>query len=199
MQQFSAVNVARYLLHERISTAGCLVDATAGNGNDTLFLAQNAESKAEIWSFDIQPAALQHTSNLLQHHGLETRVRLVLDSHVNVPKYIKSNVDVFMFNLGYMPGQNHDIMTMTNSTLTAVANAVNLLSVSGVISILSYPGHSEGQKEDAAIQEFVSGLSTYCFTAGCWSLQNHSHISPRVYIIEKVRSEVFERIASREN
>ena len=46
MQKLSnSIQLAHCLLKDRLNEAKIIVDATAGNGNDTLFLAQNAKYK----------------------------------------------------------------------------------------------------------------------------------------------------------
>lgn len=66
MQKLSnSIQLAHCLLKDRLNKAKIIVDATAGNGNDTLFLAQNALNNAQIYAFDIQKEAIENTKALL--------------------------------------------------------------------------------------------------------------------------------------
>lgn len=52
---------AHYLLQQTLPEGGNALDGTAGNGHDTLFLAQTAGILGKVWAFDIQPQALSRT------------------------------------------------------------------------------------------------------------------------------------------
>jgi ubiquinone/menaquinone biosynthesis C-methylase UbiE len=199
MQTFSAVKMAHKLLINKLNTAKCVVDATAGNGNDTLFLAKNSSDDAVIWAFDIQQVAISNTTQLLATHNLSNKVSLVVDSHTNVALYINKQIDIAMFNLGYLPKSEHTIATEDYSTIMALQEFLRLLSVGGVISIVAYPGHEKGYYEQQSVQEFLKSLPAKLFTVGCWSMINHVNHSPILYVVEKVRSEACEGIASRQN
>jgi hypothetical protein len=196
MQTFNAIKLAHSLLSARLSVAQCVVDATAGNGKDTLFLASSTPSNAIVWAFDIQEVALATTEKILTAYHLEDKVHLILDSHVRAADYVCEPVDVAMFNLGYLPGVSHHIRTKPQSTVLALQQIVNLLPVGGLISVVAYPKYEAGQHEHHAVREFLSGLPVTYFTVGCWSMVNHTNDSPVLYVIEK-GSEVREVFTSR--
>jgi hypothetical protein len=196
MQTFNAIKLAHSLLSARLSGAQCVVDATAGNGKDTLFLASSIPSNAIVWAFDIQEVALATTKKKLTAYHLEDKVHLILDSHARAADYVCELVDVAMFNLGYLPGVSHHIRTKPQSTVLALQEIVNLLSIGGLISVVAYPKYEAGQQEHHAVKEFLSGLPATHFTVGCWSMVNHTNDSPVLYVIEK-GSEVREVFTSR--
>lgn len=196
MQTFNAIKLAKQLLIEKVKTAQCVVDTTAGNGRDTLFLAENSCSDAVVWAFDIQQAAIVHTKQLLETHNLLNKVRLIVDSHANLSSYITGNIDVAMFNLGYLPNADHKITTELQSTIMALRQILNVLSIGGIISLVTYSGHQAGYCEQKAIQEYLKSLSPEIFTVGCWSMINHSNNPPKLYLVEKTRSEACESVAS---
>ena len=134
MQTFNAVKLAQYLLDCKVKRAGYLVDATAGNGKDTLFLAKNSPEHAVIWAFDVQQAAILNTKQLLVDCKLENKVNIIVDSHANIERYSIKEIDVAMFNLGYLPNADHNITTKCQSTITALQKILELLSIGGVIS-----------------------------------------------------------------
>jgi len=197
MQTMNAVKMAHHILLDKLATAKCVVDATAGNGNDTLFLARNTCDQAVVWAFDIQEAALVKTERLLLANSLSGKVRLILDSHANIGKYIDDSIDVAMFNLGYLPGYGHEITTQPYFTLIALQQILNRLSVGGLVSLVAYPGHSTGYDEHIELQKVFCEMPQNVYTVGCWSMVNHVKCPPVLYVIEKVRSEAREGSASR--
>ena len=90
MKLLRVLPYAKQLLSETIAPGDTVVDATAGNGNDTLFLAEHIGENGHVYAFDIQQAALDSTSARLGE--LNSRVTLVLDSHDNVEKYVEGQI-----------------------------------------------------------------------------------------------------------
>lgn len=68
-------------------TGGNYIDATMGNGNDTLFLCRMAGKTGHVTAFDIQQQALEATEKLLEENGVRERASLILDSHTNMGLY----------------------------------------------------------------------------------------------------------------
>lgn len=187
MQTLNAIRVAQQLLLPKVACAGCIVDATAGNGKDTLFLAKNSPGHGIIYAFDIQKNAIEASQKRLMEHNLGDRVQLILDSHANVRYYIHGPIDIAMFNLGYLPGECHETMTMPESTIQALTDIANQLADGGIISIVTYPGHDNGQKENRAVRDYVMTLAAEEFTVLCLDMINHDNNPPILYVIEKVR------------
>lgn len=188
MQILNPVSIAHKLIQHRVCDAEIIVDATAGKGNDTLYFAENSLETAQIYAFDIQAFALDCTREKLKEKGLDKKVKLILDSHSNIKQYVSQNVDVAIFNLGYLPGGNHEITTTVDTTIPAIKIIIQLLSVGGVVSITAYPGHENGNVEHTYLIEFLSKLPMKNYTVSCWSMINHTSTAPVVYLIEKVRS-----------
>ena len=140
--------------------AGSLaVDATAGNGHDTAFLARHTLPGGQVAAFDVQPEALEATRAALTAAGLVGRVWLIHDGHQHMDRYLASwqgRVDAVMFNLGYLPGADHGLTTRTETTLAALQEAARLLHPDGRMTIMSYPGHPAGADEDAAIRRWLA-------------------------------------------
>ncbi|MDT8336842.1 MAG: class I SAM-dependent methyltransferase [Candidatus Izemoplasmatales bacterium] len=130
------------------------VDMTVGRGNDTLFLAKNAET---VIGFDIQPESIVLTNNLLHSQNI-SNVKLINDSHENILEYIKDPVDVAIYNLGYLPKGNKEIKTEKNSTIKSLKSLLSILSIHGLVVIVIYP---HNQDEINAILDLVSELKDY--------------------------------------
>lgn len=190
MEVSNAVVMAQRLLTRTLASASCVVDATAGNGKDTLFLAGNTPESAVVWAFDIQAQALHKTQQLLVKHQLDHKVRLVADSHAHIASYLNKPVDAAMFNLGYLPGGDHALSTVSATTLQALAQVLQLLGTSGIVTICTYPGYADGRQELAAVHAYLNSLSQTNFTVGCWSMVNQKNSPPVLYIIEKIRGEL---------
>jgi methylase of polypeptide subunit release factors len=180
----NVLNLAKQAILPVLEQAKVVVDATAGNGNDTLFLAEHTAAAAQIYAFDIQAAALAHTREKTAAYA--GRIEYILDSHENIDSIVHSSIDVAVFNLGYLPGDEHNVTTQTASTLAAVRKVLARLSCNGVCVIAAYPGHAAGALEAAALDEFLSALQVKEFTAGCYRLLNHRQTAPYIYVVEKV-------------
>jgi SAM-dependent methyltransferase len=189
MQILNPVRSAQALLAEKLKTAKLVVDATAGNGHDTLFLAQNTPSDTTVLAFDIQPGAIEATQRLLSQQNLLYKVKLYCASHTDIVSNLDEHtgLDVAIFNLGYLPGCNHSIVTTKDSTMLAVQAIIECLNPGGILSITAYPGHEEGAKEEQAIRTFLAKLSYKRFTVIRLELLNHVNNPPVLYMIEKVK------------
>lgn len=184
-QIVNAVKMAHALLLPKLKNAYNVVDATAGNGKDTLFLAINTPSEAVIWAFDIQQTALNKTKALLADHGQERKVKFILASHDQIANYVNSPVDAAMFNLGYLPGGDHTVTTMPDTTVAALNQLLTLLNPMGIISIVAYPGHDMGRREELALRSFLATLPQKLYTVACWQMINQVNNPPVLYIVER--------------
>ncbi len=71
------LEMAHDFLAEVVTKEDVVVDATMGNGHDTLFLAKLAK---QVYAFDIQKQALEKTQERLHQAGL-TNAQLILQGH----------------------------------------------------------------------------------------------------------------------
>ena len=135
-----------------------VIDATCGNGHDSLFLSNLLFNKKikSLFCFDIQKKAIENTKLLIKEN-LE-KISFINDSHIDFSKFIKSKVNLIIYNLGYLPGGDKEITTMVESTIESLVSAISILDEKGAISIISYPGHFEGEKEEKALLEFLKTL-----------------------------------------
>src|SRR5699024_6193748 len=79
---------AHHLLTNNIQQGDTVIDATCGNGNDTLFLSQLTGPSGHVFGFDIQPEAIQNTSARLQMESSYQNTTLIQDSHSNFLHHI---------------------------------------------------------------------------------------------------------------
>ncbi len=135
------------------------IDMTCGNGHDTLFLA---DLGAQVFAFDIQEAAIAKTKQLVPSANTIHRSHDELNQ-VELPSAPK----LIVYNLGYLPGGDKSIVTLTTSTIHSLKQATTLLAQNGAISIMCYPGHDEGLVEELEVISFCKSLPskewTICF------------------------------------
>ena len=180
-----AVLMAHQLLQTRLADARTIIDCTAGNGKDTLFLACHASRKTSLWVFDIQEKAIAATKKLLDNHQFTCNVRYIQDCHSKIRNYIDSPVDIITFNLGYLPGGNHSVTTQAETTIRSVEACIDLLAEGGLITIVAYPGHKQGKEENSKVNDFLCSLPQQEFTVACWQMINQVHNPPILYAIER--------------
>lgn len=154
------------LAHEAVSQAldagGTAVDATAGNGHDTCFLAGRVGVAGHVHAFDIQPQALEATRRRLRAARLTDRVTLHAVGHERMmhvlPPALRGRLDAAMFNLGYLPGGARDVTTRGATSAEALRQAATLLRPGGIATVLAYRGHPGGAGEATAIAAQCASL-----------------------------------------
>ena len=149
------------MVEKYIKKGDIAVDATAGNGNDTIALSNLAGASGKVYAFDIQEEAIVRTGKLLAESSLFHNVVLIRDSHEKLSSYIeeKRRVSAVVFNLGYLPTGNKDIHTKAESSITAIKESLGILRKGGLISIVMYPGTEAGKKERDAVFGYAKSLS----------------------------------------
>lgn len=175
------LELAHDFLAEIISKEDIVVDATMGNGHDTLFLAKLAK---QVYAFDIQEQALEKTSQRLQEAGL-TNVKLLLQGHETVDQFV-TEVKAAIFNLGYLPSADKNIITKPQTTIEALEKLCRMLIKGGRIAIMIYYGHEGGDIERDAVMDFVSQLPQQEYTATIYRTLNQINNPPFLVMIEKL-------------
>ncbi len=156
--------IAQERLAGLIEPGDLAIDATVGNGLDTLFLARQVGPAGHIAGFDIQQSAIEHTLSQLQTAGCSERVNMYVSGHQHMLQELNDawhgKVQAVMFNLGYLPGGDKQLTTRVDSTLTALQQARQLLRPGGVISIIAYRGHAGGLQESTRVADWLASLPT---------------------------------------
>jgi len=180
-----AYELARRIVAPFLEEGSLAVDATAGNGKDTLFLAQRVGSSGHVYAFDVQPQALEKTEALLAQAGLRQRVTLFEAGHEHLAAYIHRQIKVVMFNLGYLPGGDHAIITRPETTRAALESALELLEKGGIISVVAYTGHPGSLKEKEVLEELCRALDQRAFTVTHHAFINQAGCPPELFTIQK--------------
>jgi hypothetical protein len=186
----SHLDLAHSYWSQLIKTGDSVIDATCGNGHDTLKLCQLALSidKGKVYAFDIQLQAIHSTSQFLDANlSLAFRMRVDLQHrcHSSFPDSIeKESIKLIVYNLGYLPGGNKTFTTQKKTTLESLQQAQELLQPGGVISVTCYPGHAEGGQEQDTLLKYVTQ-----FSPKKWSCCHHAWLnrkeSPTFLLIQK--------------
>ena len=175
------LEMAHDFLAQVITQEDIVVDATMGNGHDTLFLAKLAK---QVYAFDIQEQALEKTSQRLQEAGL-TNAELILQGHETVDQFV-TEVKAAIFNLGYLPSADKSIITQPQTTIEALDKLCHMLVKGGRIAIMIYYGHEGGDIERDAVMDFVSHLPQEEYTAAIYRTLNQINNPPFLVMIEKL-------------
>ena len=182
---------ARYLAAEMLSRVlrpgDTVVDATMGNGHDTLFLCRTVGPRGHVFAFDIQPAAIANTEKLLRENGVSGTADLFCVGHEFMDQYVKEPVRAVVFNLGWLPGGDHSVTTLWETTQVAVRKSLDLLSPGGILVLCAYPGHDEGSKECEELVSLFSSLSSQTYNVLHQHFLNASPGSSECFVVQRLR------------
>lgn len=155
---------AHELVQARVGVGDVVVDATCGNGHDTVFLAALVGSAGQVYAFDIQPQALAATEKKLLASNLQTHVKLQEANHATEAYWPQAPLAAVMFNLGYLPGGSHTLITQPATTVRALEIAKERLKSGGIITLMVYTGHAGGVDEYQAVRHYCQSLPQQEFT-----------------------------------
>ena len=159
MKTYQITEFSHEMFRLQAKKGGTYIDATMGNGYDTLFLCDMAGETGKVIAFDIQEQALEATKARLEKNHMQEKAELILDSHVNMGKYAeKDSIDGIYFNFGYLPGGDHTFATKASTSVEAVRQGLELLKRGGVMALCIYSGGDTGFEEKDTILEFLKGL-----------------------------------------
>jgi tRNA1(Val) A37 N6-methylase TrmN6 len=187
MKNYQITQWCSRFMKEQIKPGDLCIDATAGNGHDTLLLCRLVGEAGRVLAFDIQPEALERTRSRLTEHGVAGRAELILDSHSNLSRYAaKGSVSCIVFNLGYLPSGDHTIATHPQSTIAALEAGLLLLQKNGIISLCIYSGKDSGFVERDAVLAYLKALDPKRFIVIMSQYYNRPNHPPIPVLIIKI-------------
>lgn len=161
------------------------VDATCGNGFDTLFLCKIAGERGQVKAFDIQKQAIERTSALLSSNLNFVNYEIILDSHEFISNHLSNiDIDVAIFNLGYLPFSDKTVTTKGDTTVKAIENLLPKIKKDGRIFITTYITHDTGD-EIKDIYSYLSSLDKSKYNVLHINLINKKNTPPELFIIER--------------
>lgn len=181
----NSLAISHEIIKRVVMPGDTVVDATMGNGNDTLLLAGLVGNTGNVYSFDIQEAALASTRKKLDLKGTGANVKLILDGHQNMDRYVPQGIRAVMFNLGYLPKGDHSIGTRAESTIEALEKSMELLLPGGIIMMVIYYGGDSGFDEKDAVLEYIRTIDCRKFTVLVSDFVNQINCPPIAVCIEK--------------
>lgn len=153
--------LAQQILRGAIHEGDLAVDATAGNGHDTLFLAECVGETGSVLAFDVQEAAIISARARVTQAAYSDRVGFFHESHARLDHHVaEGTAAVVMFNLGYLPGADHECTTEVATTLAALEKAARALKPGGILSVICYPGHPAGAAEAEAAENWLAARTS---------------------------------------
>lgn len=187
-KRISLTELAHQYLAEHVAVGDVVIDATCGNGYDTVLLAQLVGEAGQVVACDLQPQAIQQTETRCS--GLK-QVEYRLGDHAETFEQLRTEyeerVSAIVFNLGYLPGGDKEKTTQVPTTLKALSAGKKLLKSGGIFSILAYVGHPGGTIEDEAVRQLLSEWRDSGEVASIhWPEETLSAVPPRLYVVEKI-------------
>jgi 16S rRNA C1402 N4-methylase RsmH len=189
MNMLPVIQFAHALMEKVVPNGGIAIDATAGNGADTEFLARLTGDSGKVFAFDVQETAIARTAVRLQKAGLEHRVELFHTGHEHAAAYIPveywGKISGALFNLGYLPKSDKSVITKPETTIEAIRQIFAVLETGGIIAIVVYHGHEGGEYERDRLLDFAKTFDqkqAHVLQYGFINQENHP---PFVVAIEK--------------
>ena len=162
----SHLSLVPMVLSQTLSPGDVAVDATAGNGYDSLSLARLCLSEDEagtgrVLAIDVQKRAIEMTqSRLLSEFDKDligSRVSFFEMNHRDLTpldRFIPpEGARAFVYNLGYLPGGDKTMTTLVEDTLRSLRSAAERTALGGIICVTCYRGHAGGAEETALVRE----------------------------------------------
>lgn len=165
------LDLAHFYWKKTVSEHDTVIDATCGNGYDTLFLA---ELNVKIIAYDIQLEAIEAT---------RTKVPHALFRHQSHAQFEESEAALIVYNLGYLPGGDKNLTTRCSTTLQSLQYAVQIATKA--LSITCYPGHDEGAKEEKMVIDFAATLNPKIWHV-CYHQWLNRHKSPSLLWLSRL-------------
>ena len=174
---------AHALVADAVSEGDVVIDATVGNGHDTLYLTTLVGARGKVIGFDIQQQAIESAGERLSSAGvLMDSYDLHQRSHDEIQQVIHPTQvgqgACVMFNLGYLPGADKSVITLLDSTLKALQQSVTFLKSGGLLSVMCYPGHAGGDNEAAEVQKWMMALPQEQFHTSHYVRESHTETTP---------------------
>ncbi|MED3562683.1 class I SAM-dependent methyltransferase [Bacillus xiapuensis] len=180
---------AKKLLTKAVKPGDIAIDATLGNGYDTVFLAELVGETGKVYGFDVQEEAIAASHARLSEHGMLERVTLLHEGHENIKQKILAvdygRITGAIFNLGYLPGSDKTIVTKPNTTISAIEQLLEIMEPEGIIILVIYHGHEEGAIERDALLEYCRKIDQKSAHVLTYQFINQQKNPPFIVAIEK--------------
>lgn len=175
-------DICDFYINQILKNGDCAVDATAGNGHDTLKLSDVVGEEGKVYAFDIQQSAIDSAkSQNFRYNNTE----FILASHSDIDKYVSAAPKLIIFNLGYLPGGDHSMCTKSDTTIEAISKSMELIAPEGVVIVVIYSGGDTGFEERENVIEFIKYINHKKYNALFFDYINRPKNPPSVCVIQK--------------
>jgi len=179
---------AHQLLKNSVHEGDTVIDATCGNGNDTLFLAKLVGKEGHVYAVDVQEQAIKTTKNLLEQHHCNY-ITYIHDNHANIKQFLPNElygtIGGVVFNLGYLPKSDKQIITKGSTTVEAIKTLIKYIRKHALIVIVIYHGHEGGKEEKEMVLSFVKELDQSYYSVLKYEFINQINNPPFIIAIQK--------------
>lgn len=176
MKNYQITGWCHRFIEEQVCEGDFCIDATCGNGHDTLLLCRLVGKEGIVAGFDIQQEAVEATKARLEQSELEQRARLFCAGHETMIQTLEADsacrqmteqteegygaVSCITFNFGYLPGGSHELSTKAATSIQAIGQSLRLLKKGGMISLCIYSGKDSGFEERDALLDYLKELDS---------------------------------------
>ncbi|MFQ9321520.1 tRNA (mnm(5)s(2)U34)-methyltransferase [Enterococcus durans] len=183
----TALHFSHSLLEEILQPGDHVIDATMGNGYDTVFMAEKIGKTGHVYSFDVQKEALLSTKSKLTEQDLLDRTSLFLQGHETLGTVVDEAqpIKAGIFNLGYLPKSDKSVITLPETTRTAMEEILKRLVPRGRMILVVYYGHEGGEKELDMVQDYCQSLPQEKYNVLKYQFINQKNNPPILYCVEK--------------
>lgn len=183
------LDLAKIICADVLKPGAVVIDATAGNGHDTLFLSDSVGEDGCVYAFDVQKKAIENTAERLEREGCFSNCILIHDGHQHLSEYIrpehKGKIAVVMFNLGFLPSGDKTVVTRAETTVPAIESAIDVLVPKGVVAVAVYTGQDGGKEEEQAVRDLCASLDYHKIRVLESSVINKPGFPIRLFCLEK--------------
>ncbi|MEM7698144.1 MAG: class I SAM-dependent methyltransferase [Verrucomicrobiota bacterium] len=177
-----ATTLAHQLIAARVSSGDRALDATAGNGHDTVFLCALVGEEGQVHAVDLQVEAIEATQDRV---GPVPQLTLELGDHSSMRECPFEHCEAAMLNLGYLPGGDKCITTTPQSTVAALDRISEMLEPRGILTITVYTGHPGGEEEAEAVRDWAEALDQHHFAVARYEFLNQRNPPPHLIAVER--------------
>ncbi|MBV7507299.1 methyltransferase domain-containing protein [Bacillus sp. sid0103] len=181
---------AKNLLKKAVQPGDIVIDATVGNGNDTVFLADLVGESGHVYGFDIQEKAIAASKERLIQQSLAERATVFHSGHEHlshlIPDIDHGKVTGAIFNLGYLPGSDKTIVTRPETTIAAIQQLLKMMAAEGIIVLVIYHGHKGGAEERDSLLHFCQQIDQKTAHVLQYQFINQQNHPAFIIAIEKI-------------
>lgn len=160
-----------HVLSAHLRGGDFVIDATAGNGHDTLFLARAVGESGKVLAVDLQASAIEATRQKLAVAGVAARVQLEQGDHADLLEAeagrAAAQAAAIVFNLGYLPGSDKTIQTHSSQTLRALEASAELMRLSALLCVTAYRAHPGGEAEAESVETWMRAREAEGWRVDC--------------------------------